>query len=324
MSKSLSLSLIPEFKAYHDAHATLARHGKTFNWARRFLGREASDRAARLYAFCRYLDDLADGGIHNGAAHLETIRASLANMPEAQNKDEASLGTGIYDFLDLSDEVQIAPEVVDQLLIGLQQDQQLVALEDEAELVRYAYRVAGTVGLMMCSVLGCRNPAAYPFAIDLGIAMQLTNIARDVVEDAQMGRRYLPHNWCAGLSPNDITEAVHDKKQIEAQQLVQLAQSRLLRLADRYYESGFCGLAYLPGRAHLAIAVAGRVYQEIGLRIRRKGYVFWNGRQVVNMPGKVKASFASLSLISGRLKKTPVHQTRLHQYLDGLPYVSKN
>ena len=83
MSKSLSFSMIPEFKAYHDAHATLAKHGKTFNWARRFLGREASDRAARLYAFCRYLDDLADGGIHNGATHLETIRASFASLPEA-------------------------------------------------------------------------------------------------------------------------------------------------------------------------------------------------------------------------------------------------
>ena len=91
------------------------------------------------------------------------------------------------------------------LLDGLLSDQQPVLIRDQAELVRYAYHVAGAVGLLMCPVLGCRDPAAFRFAVDMGIGMQLTNIARDIAEDAELGRRYLPESWCGPLRPEQIS-----------------------------------------------------------------------------------------------------------------------
>ena len=164
---------------------SLAANGKSFHWARRFLGSRMGGDAARLYAFCRLLDDMADGDIENGPARLAAIRADLL---AGRSGDDPAL----HAFRPLMTEKRFPSDVLIALIDGLLEDQDdVVVLADEAALLRYAYRVAGTVGLLMCHVLDCHAPRR-AHAIDLGIAMQLTNIARDVLEDAQMNRRYLP------------------------------------------------------------------------------------------------------------------------------------
>ena len=168
----------------------LATSGESFHWARRFLGNKMGHDAARLYSFCRVLDDMADGDIENGPEHLIQIQAKL-------KQGEWGNHPLLNQFSDMVDEYGLSTNVVSSLVEGLLDDQaDEVLIADEAELIQYAYKVAGTVGLLMCDVLNTDEPRAKPHAVDLGIGMQLTNIARDVLEDAKMGRRYLP--WLMG------------------------------------------------------------------------------------------------------------------------------
>jgi 15-cis-phytoene synthase len=134
------------------------------------------------------------------------------------------------------------------------------------ELVFYCYRVAGTVGLMMSHVMGLRDETALKHAADLGIAMQLTNIARDIREDAAMGRIYLPLSWLqeAGIRFEEIAAPEHREK-------LAMLTRRMLREADRYYRSWDLGLWYLSFRSACAVAAARHVYSEIGSSLLRKG-----------------------------------------------------
>ncbi|MGB1418191.1 MAG: phytoene/squalene synthase family protein, partial [Candidatus Puniceispirillaceae bacterium] len=240
---------------------SLAANGKSFHWARRFLGQRMGNDAASLYAFCRLLDDMADGDIENGPVRLAAIRADL--IAGREGADPAFLA-----FLPLMREKRFPPDVLVALIDGLLEDQaEEVALADEAALLRYAYRVAGTVGLLMCHVLDCHAPAARAHAIDLGIAMQLTNIARDILEDAGMNRRYVPGDWVGHASPAEIRAAARAPDSMLARD-VTAAAGRLLDLAETFYASGARGYRYLPWRAHLAIGVAARVYRQIGIQLR--------------------------------------------------------
>ena len=189
------------------ADRMLAAHGKSFHWARRFLGPVAARRATLLYAFCRFLDDIADGDLPGGLPRLRAIDMALIDGTVGDlPPDMAEVAT----FLALSQEAAIPRAAARDLIAGLIFDQGTVALEDQAALIVYAYQVAGTVGLMMAPILGRRDRRADAFAVDLGIAMQLTNIARDVAEDAGLGRRYLPAIWCGALTPAEIAAGMRD------------------------------------------------------------------------------------------------------------------
>jgi NADH-quinone oxidoreductase subunit B len=184
---------------------------------------------------------------------------------------------------------------------------------DEDELIRYAWRVAGTVGLMMCNVLDVHDPRAAPFAVDLGIAMQLTNIARDVGEDARMGRRYLPTSWIGAVEP--VAIAAPD---LALQRSLEGATKRLLALADRYYASGEAGLGFLPLRARFGIFSAARMYRAIGGRIAADGHRSWAQRAVIGSAGKVgHASLAAaLMAIQPRLhRRDAAHDPSLQDAL---------
>ena len=220
------------------AEATLARQGRSFHWARRLLGATHAARATRLYAFCRHLDDLVDE-----AASPEAARAALA----AADRDLAAGRSDdpiLQDGLALMRECGIEPEIARELIAGMASDAETVRVADEAELLRYCYRAAGTVGLMMCRVLDAPEPAAAAHAVDLGIAMQLTNLCRDVADDARMGRRYLPASLVGDVAPAELIDpspALRPK--------VCAAVTRLLALAETYYASGEAGLPFLPVRA---------------------------------------------------------------------------
>ena len=295
---------------------SLAANGKSFHWARRFLGQRMGNDAASLYAFCRLLDDMADGDIENGPVRLAAIRADLIDGREGA--DPAFLA-----FLPLMREKRFPPDVLVALIDGLLEDQaEEVALADEAALLRYAYRVAGTVGLLMCHVLDCHAPAARAHAIDLGIAMQLTNIARDILEDAGMNRRYVPGDWVGHASPAEIRAAARAPDSMLARD-VTAAAGRLLDLAETFYASGARGYRYLPWRAHLAIGVAARVYRQIGIQLRGADLAWHAGRQVTGKAAKLRCSLLALGSFGRRIGiGTSPHDDRLHAALRGLPYVA--
>jgi phytoene synthase len=296
------------------AEATLARQGRSFHWARRLLGATHAARATRLYAFCRHLDDLVDE-----AESPEAARAALA----AADHD---LATGrsddpiVQDGLALMRECGIEPEIARELIAGMASDAETVRVADEAELLRYCYRAAGTVGLMMCRVLDARETAAAAHAVDLGIAMQLTNLCRDVADDARMGRRYLPASLVGDLPPADL---IGPSPVLEPK--LRAALARLLALAESYYASGEAGLPFLPVRARAGILVAGRVYRAIGHRLAAREHAYWAGRAFVPDWRKAAITLAALTTqpLRGAFWSRPTpHHAPLHRALVGLPGIT--
>ncbi len=281
------------------ALATLSRHGRTFRLAGTLLPRDMLEDAAELYAFCRHVDDLADT-----ALDARQARADLLAVRRAVLGSEEDFCPAVSGFRRLSRRHGLDPAIAARLIETMIGDLGPVRIADQAALLRYAYGAAGTVGLLMCRLLGVTTPRASPHALDLGVAMQLTNIARDVTEDAARDRIYLPADWLAGA---DLAQA----------RPVFAAVSRVLSLADRYYESGERGLAYLPWRPRLAIGAAASVYREIGRRILRDGpgylerprCVVPQSRRLIILTRSLPTSFACRR--SGR------HDGRLHEHLKG-------
>lgn len=260
---------------------TLRKNSKSFYFAGRFLGQAALTKVAALYSVCRELDDLADlsSDLERSRVNLERIEKALrfesSNSQKYINIDLESLG--------------INTEHLANLVKGLVLDTERVDIVTEDELLTYCYLVAGTVGLMFCDLFEIKDDQAKAHAIDLGIAMQLTNIARDVVEDAKLGRKYIPTEYMMGVSSKTlITPAPHEIKKIKG------AVSKLLRLADIYYKSGFRGLAFLPLRIRFVVFVAGRVYRRIGLKLERRQFDIWQGRCFVSLLEKSLDCFLGL------------------------------
>jgi 15-cis-phytoene synthase len=279
------------------AEATLKYHGRSFHLASRLLPSRTRDDAARLYAFCRYVDDLADEG-EDPILASDRLRALREDLVHGQARSIQSAS-----FLALSTRLALPLSPALHLIDTVAAEVQGIRVAEASDLLDYAYGVAGTVGLMMCAVLGARMPAGGRFAVDLGIAMQLTNIARDVGEDAAIGRVYLPGSWLDGLSPVQILSP----DQAQRQQIRQ-ATAKCLRLADHYYESGLAGLQYLPARSRMAIRVAADVYRAIGTRIEASGYRSWDRRAVVPVPTRL--SIAAVSLLRQLIGSVPPIQAQ--------------
>lgn len=295
---------------YETSADILRKSGRSFNFACAFLTEAQGERAARLYAFCRYVDDLADeaGDGARAQGELGRVRRQLASGERASAR--------IADFLDLAQATKMDIAAACALVDGVASDLQPVAFETTSQLLRYAYKVAGTVGLMMCAILDVDDVRAAPFAIDLGIAMQLTNIARDIREDALKGRRYVPGPWLSGASAREIA----DPESRLRSDLI-LAAERLIGLAELYYESACRGFGYLPARSRFAILIAARVYRQIGLKLARNGYEVWRGRTVVSSAEKIRVAGASamIFITSPRLhRRSQRHNADLHIPLQGL------
>jgi phytoene synthase len=150
--------------------------------------------------------------------------------------------------------------------------------------------------------------------------MQLTNIARDVLEDAGMGRRYLPASWVGNLTPKQIVTLAKTPDE-DAALPVTNAVSRLLTLADDYYKSGIAGLSYLPLRAHISIAVAALVYRQIGVQIMQQNYPWHGGRQSTSISTKIRCSLRAFGTLRLRFQKAAPHDSDLHDAIRGLPHV---
>ena len=293
----------------NTAEEILRHHGRSFNFARVFLKVSHGQSAARLYAFCRYVDDIADeaSDVEQAKVVLEQVISQLAgNLPPSPR---------VADFIKLAKDTNIDPAVAAELIDGVASDLETVAFETMAELLQYAYKVAGTVGLMMCRVLEVDDPRATPFAIDLGVAMQLTNIARDMREDALNGRRYVPATWLAGVSAKEI---INPDASLKLR--LQATSQRLIELAELYYESAYNGFGFLPGRSRFAILIAARVYRQIGLKLKRRNFATWRGRTVVSTAEKIMVAGAATAayLTELRLHRCSLeHNAELHVSLQG-------
>jgi len=254
-------ALPPEFAAAADRTAcrTAIRQGsKSFFAAGQLLPGHVREAAFGLYAFCRLSDDLVDeatdtAACHDAVARLDhRIGRAYAGDPADTPADRA--------FAEIVSAFAI-PEALPRALIeGFAWDAAGMRYDDLDALHAYAARVAGSVGAMMALIMGVRSPDALARACDLGAAMQLTNIARDVGEDARMGRLYLPLDWmrAGGLDPDAF---VADPRPSAA--LADIV-ARLLAEADALYHRAEAGIAVLPSRCRPAIRAAGLIYGAIG------------------------------------------------------------
>jgi 15-cis-phytoene synthase len=270
----------------------LSQHGKSFAWAARLLSRDARVDATLLYAFARTADDWADEA-HLGPLH-ERLRVIDCMQRDALRPLAAESGLARQVGLMLSAR-QASTEVLSCLLDSLKQDAHERVLHTELELMQFAYGVAGTVGQLMRPILGA--PAhAERYAMTLGIAMQLTNIARDVVEDAGRGRCYIPMAW--GLDMKQLATPADETEREQAFIRIE----RLLAMADVFYEDARQGFAWIPWRNRRAIDVAAALYQGIGHKIRQRGRQhYWDGRCSLTAVEKIRIMWRCLTQRSGLL-----------------------
>jgi phytoene synthase len=260
-----------------EASAILAAKSKSFALAARLLPASCREGAAVLYAFCRRADDSIDLGAPEGAElRLAELRRELAAIYRGERQSEPLLEA----FRELTVRFQIPAHLPSALLDGMQMDLGRVRFVDLDELLLYSYRVAGVVGLMMCPLLGLTDRRAERHAAQLGIAMQLTNICRDVVEDRGRDRIYLPRQMLlsAGASAGVGNGGDFDAADRPA---IRRVVERLLELAQRYYRASELGLAALPFRSAFAIRTAHNVYAAIGDELARRDFDVFGGRAFV-------------------------------------------
>ncbi len=261
----------------------LSIHAKSFNWAGFFLPKKIYENCSDLYDFCRTLDDIVDQELD--LKIKKKLFFEFKNDFENKNRENPVIDK-IYK---LKESFQISSRIILDLFDGIESDlSERVELNSDKELILYSYRVAGTVGLMMAKILNVKSKNSLKSAIDLGIAMQLTNIARDIVEDEQKNRKYINPNF----------------QSIE----------KTLKLADIFYDSSFKSINEIPLNCRFAILVARRVYRQIGNKIlAKKNIEKYNlsGKIYVNKLGKINQTVLSIfDLIKLFFMRSEEHQRK--------------
>ncbi|MDA9193492.1 squalene/phytoene synthase family protein [Candidatus Pelagibacter ubique] len=221
----------------------LSIYAKSFNWAGFFLPKNIYEKCSSLYDFCRTIDNIADdkNELNIKKKNLLIFKNDFIN----KNFDNLI----IKNMWILMEENKISIKIVEDLFDGIESDlNEVIKFNKKKELLIYSYRVAGTVGLMMAKILGVQNKHSMKSAIDLGIAMQLTNISRDVIEDMNNNRFYINHDF----------ETIKNT----------------LSMADLFYESSFASIKEIPFRFRFAILVARRIYRKIGAKILHKKNIY--------------------------------------------------
>ena len=260
----------------------ISTHAKSFSWAGFFLAKQTFKNGSSLYDFCRTLDDIAD---ENTSLDSKKQKFNKMKKDFIERNFENIL---IKNIDNLIKKFNISEKVVLDLFDGIESDiKENIEFKTKRELLLYSYRVAGTVGLMMAKILKVDSKIALRSAVDLGIAMQLTNIARDVVEDSDRNRKYIDHNF--------------------------MKIKETLGIAELFYKSSFKSIKEIPLVNRFAILVARRVYREIGNNIiRKKNLVNYNnsGKIFVNKIGKIKQTiFSIFDLFVLIFSKSDIHLT---------------
>ncbi len=258
--------------AVDPCEAIIRLHSKSFALASRLLPKRARNDAVALYAWCRLCDDAVDCP-QEGRDPVHEVRR-LRDDLHAIYAGRITHSAVNQQFQQVIQRRQIPRLYPEHLLDGLEADAGGQSIRTGSDLLRYCYQVAGTVGLMMSHVLGIRHERALLHAAHLGMAMQLTNIARDVAEDWQRQRCYLPSDWLSGASAMDDLR-------------VRPAVCQLLHWADQLYQSGEDGLKYLDFPSRLGVHAARHVYGGIGQRLAARGYSVCQGRVVLSRWTKI-------------------------------------
>tara|TARA_Y100000746_G_C15439225_1_gene422097 strand:+ start:840 stop:1688 length:849 start_codon:yes stop_codon:yes gene_type:complete len=260
----------------------ISTHAKSFSWAGFFLAKQTFKNGSSLYDFCRTLDDIAD---ENTSLDSKKQKFNKMKKDFIERNFENIL---IKNIDNLIKKFNISEKVVLDLFDGIESDiKENIEFKTKRELLLYSYRVAGTVGLMMAKILKVDSKIALRSAVDLGIAMQLTNIARDVVEDSDRNRKYIDHNF--------------------------MKIKETLDIAELFYKSSFKSIKEIPLVNRFAILVARRVYREIGNNIiKKKNLINYNnsGKIFVNKIGKIKQTiFSIFDLFVLIFSKSDIHLT---------------
>ncbi|MBP0437605.1 phytoene/squalene synthase family protein [Tianweitania sediminis] len=263
-------------QAYADQ--AIARGSQSFAAASRLFDEATRRDVAKLYAWCRYCDDVVDGqvlghgqsaGVGDPQERLTALRRSTSAALSGETSDHPAFAA----LAEVAHRYGIVPALPAAHLDGFQADAEGKCYQTLDDLLGYCYGVAGVVGIMMAQIMGVRDPLVLDRACDLGLAFQLTNIARDIVEDAENDRVYLPLSWLAeeGIASETMAAPQHRAG------LARLAE-RLVAAAEPFYASAQQGLPALPLRAAWAIATALLVYRAIGLKVVAKREAAWDIR----------------------------------------------
>ena len=216
----------------------LSIYAKSFNWAGFFLPKHTYQNCSKLYSFCRILDNIADD--QDTIANKEQ---KFKDFKELYLKNTSN-NSIVEDMKELEKNYDISKNVINDLFDGIESDiKETVKFKSEKDLLLYSYRVAGTVGLMMAKILGVKTLTSLKAAINLGVAMQLTNISRDVIEDSINNRFYIDH------SMDDIKSTI--------------------KISEVFYDNSFYSIKDIPINLRFAILVARRVYRKIGRKIMK-------------------------------------------------------
>ncbi len=276
-------------EAFAQARAALRRGSKSFHGAARLFDPATRRSVVLLYAWCRHCDDVIDEQ-HLGfaapaapapdiATRLAGLRANtiLACTPGALPAEPVFAG-----LAEVVARHHLPPRYPLAHLDGFAMDAAGRRYRTEADILDYCWHVAGVIGVMMALIMGARDDETLDRASDLGIAFQLTNIARDVIDDARAGRVYLPTDWldAEGIDPAGIA-GLAERARLAA------VTARLIDLAEPYYASAAIGLRALPARSAWSIATALRVYRAIGRKVRARGAAAWDRRVVTSKPEKL-------------------------------------
>lgn len=258
--------------AMNNATIIMQQHGKTFALAAKLLTPASRDAATELYAFARTVDDMID---------LEARKPSVADLQTLLQNSQAQQILQQYAIANLTMHAFLQAQIQDAISCQLQTEQALID---------YSYGVAGSIGAMMRPILGAPASAEI-YAVSLGIAMQMTNIARDVVEDAGRNRIYIPATFFAEkLQSTQILQA----DEVQKQQIFAAIQ-KLLSLADDYYNYAQYGYSQIPLRNRLSIITAGKMYQAIGKKILSNGAAqYWQGRVSIGFAAKTMIGFKAI------------------------------
>ena len=254
------------------------KYGKTFALAAKLLTPDCRQDSAELYAFARTVDDLVDMQATN-----QLVKMQVLQLQKTIGNEQSALQSIMHKYA-------ISPTVLNAFLQAQIDDEDGRQIATQQCLINYAYGVAGSIGEIMRPILGASHQGEI-YAISLGIAMQLTNIARDLVEDASRERIYVPATFFSeSVKPQTIQNPGKQETLV-----IFMAITQLINLATSYYDFAHSGYRFIPFRNRLSIAAAAAMYKAIGTKILKKGHVsYWQGRVSINKTQKIGIAFFAI------------------------------